>query len=78
MRCAGRHNRHRTHEYVAYTCDEDMAMLGVVVDSSQIVGVGGLSVFHHSSGKECIYAQISHGLELGLLNRANLHDPSVP
>jgi hypothetical protein len=51
-----------------------MAMLDVVVDSSQILGIGGLTVFHHPSGQERIYAQISDGLELGLLNRTDLHN----
>jgi len=55
-------------------CDEDMAMLDVVVNSSQILGIGGPAVFHHPSGQECIHTQISYGLELGLLNCAHRHD----
>ena len=34
MWCAGWCNGHRAHENVVYMCDEDMAMLDVVVNSS--------------------------------------------
>ena len=49
-------------------------MLGVVGNSAQILGIGGPTVLHHSSGQECVYTQISYGFELGFFNLADLHD----